>query len=189
MIDSIQHLRKGDGVLVVDVQWDFCPGGRLPVPDGDQVIPVLNEWIIAALSRGLPVYASRDWHPKGHISFQERGGPWPPHCIQDTDGAYFHPELYTDDRIQVITKGTRFDRDQNSAFDGTGFKTQLEHDRVRRLYIGGLALDVCVLASVIDALKAGLDVRLIKSATRPIDAEKGRRALEQMIKRGATLID
>ncbi|MGD9364488.1 MAG: isochorismatase family protein [Desulfobacteraceae bacterium] len=189
MIDSIQHLRKGDGVLVVDVQWDFCPGGRLPVPDGDQVIPVLNEWIIAALSRDLPVYISRDWHPKGHISFQERGGPWPPHCIQDTDGACFHPELHTDDRIQIITKGTRFDRDQNSAFDGTGFITQLHYDRVRRLYIGGLALDVCVLASVMDALKAGLDVRLIKSATRPVNEEKGRRALEQMIKRGVTLID
>ena len=189
MIDSIQHFRKGDGLLLVDVQWDFCPGGRLPVPKGDQVVPVLNEWIIAALSRNIPVYASRDWHPRGHISFKERGGPWPEHCIQDTDGAQFHPNLHRDDKILVVTKGTRFDRDQNSVFDGTGFSAQLAHDRIRRLHIGGLALDVCVLATVLDALKAGLEVQLIKAATRPVDEDNGRRALERMIKEGVKVLD
>lgn len=189
MIDSIQHLQKGDALLVVDVQWDFCPGGRLPVPGGDRIIPVLNEWISASLTRNIPIYASRDWHPKGHISFQERGGPWPPHCIQDTEGAQFHPNLHMDPRILVVTKGTRFDRDQNSVFDATGLSTQLMHDRVRRLHVGGLALDICVLTSVIDALKNGFEVQLIKSATRPVDEEKGRRALERMIKTGVKVID
>lgn len=189
MVDAIKSFQRGDGLLVVDVQWDFCPGGRLPVPEGNQVIPVLNDWIAAALNVGIPVYASRDWHPRNHISFIERGGPWPSHCIQDTDGAQFHPELHRDDRIVVVTKGTRFDRDQNSVFDETGFNTQLAYDDVRRLYVGGLALDVCVLASALDALEAGLKVGLIRSATRAVEEEAGRRALERMLKAGVTLLD
>lgn len=188
MMDSIQRLQKDDGLLIVDVQWDFCPGGLLPVPDGHQVVPVLNEWIEAALKRDIPVYVSRDWHPKKHVSFQERGGPWPPHCLQDTDGAQFHPELHRDDKILVITKGTRFDRDQNSVFEETGFGHQLAYDEVRRLYVGGLALDVCVLQSVLDALQGGLEVYVLKEATRPVDQENGRRALERMLKAGATIL-
>lgn len=188
MIDPIQHLQKGDGLLVIDVQWDFCPGGRLPVPGGHQIVPVMNAWMRAALNLELPVYASRDWHPQGHVSFTERGGKWPPHCIQDTDGAQFHPELIRDDRILVITKGVRFDHDQNSVFHDTGFARQLEYDGVRRLYVGGLALDKCVLNSVMDALQAGLHVGIIYEATRAADAEKGRRALETMMKAGATVL-
>lgn len=188
MADSTKHLQKGDGLLVIDVQWDFCPGGRLPVPGGHEIIPVLNEWITAALNLELPVYASRDWHPQGHISFRERGGTWPPHCIQDTDGAQFHPELIRDDRIVVVTKGVRFDHDQNSVFHDTGFARQLEYDGVSRLYVGGLALDGCVLKSVMDTLQAGLRVGVIQEATRAVDAEKGRRALETMIKAGASVV-
>lgn len=188
MIDSFLHLNKGDGLLIVDVQWDFCPGGHLPVPDGHQVVPVVNEWIAAALARNIPVYASRDWHPQGHVSFQEKGGPWPPHCIQDRHGSQFHPELRMDDRIVIVTKGTRFDRDQNSAFDETGFAQRLAEDGVRRLLIGGLALDVCVLATVMDAIQAGHEVQLIKDATRPVDEENGRRALENMAKAGVKIL-
>ncbi len=189
MINSIQHLRKGDGLVVVDVQWDFCPGGLLPVAQGDQIVPVINEWVTAVLNRNLPVYFSRDWHPKGHISFEERGGPWPPHCIQDQSGAQFHPYLMWDDRIVVVTKGTRFDRDQNSVFDETGFEHQLEYDGIKRLLVCGLALDVCVLETVMDALQAGFEVQLIKNATRPVDEESGRRALEKIAKAGATIIE
>lgn len=188
MIQPTQFIQKGDGLIVVDVQWDFCPGGHLPVPEGHRVVAVINEWIRVALDRGIPVYASRDWHPRGHISFKERGGLWPPHCIQDKSGSQFHPELIHDDRMVVVTKGTRFDRDQNSAFDETGLQRQLEYDGVRRLFVGGLALDVCVLATVIDAVQNGFDTYLIKDATRPVDEENGRRALEQMIKRGVTVL-
>lgn len=188
MIDSIQHLQKGDGLLVVDIQWDFCPGGLLPVPQGHHILPIINEWIEAALKRNLPVYASRDWHPRGHISFKERGGPWPPHCLQDTDGAQFHPELYRDNKILVITKGTRLDRDQNSVFDETGFSQQLAHDGVRRLHMGGLALDGCVQQSALDALHAGLEVYVLREATRPVDPEKGRRAIEELMKAGVKML-
>lgn len=84
---------KGDGLLLVDVQKDFCPGGALPVEGGDEIVPVLNRFVAAALVLETPVYASRDWHPVRHISFKEEGGDWPPHCLQDTDGARFHPDL------------------------------------------------------------------------------------------------
>lgn len=183
-----QHIHNGDGLLIVDPQWDFFPGGHLPVPDAHQVIPVINEWIGAALVHNVPVYISRDWHPNGHISFRERGGPWPPHCLQDKSGAQFHPELRWDDRILVVTKGTRFDKDQNSAFDDTGFEHQLHHDSVRRLFLGGLALDGGVLAAAMDALQAGLEVQLIKDATRSVDEEEGRRALERMIRSGVIIL-
>ena len=93
MSDIEETLRSGDALLIVDVQKDFCSGGALPIEDGEKVIPILNRWIAVAVSKGVPIYASRDWHPVGHISFQESGGSWPPHCIQDSDGACFHPNL------------------------------------------------------------------------------------------------
>ena len=138
------YLKQNDGLLIVDVQNDFCPGGALPISEGDQIIPVLNRWIAAAHEKGIPVYASRDWHPARHLSFDTEGGKWPPHCIEDSEGAAFHPSLELPDSVTKITKGVRFDKDQNSAFDQTGLAVQLRRDQVTRLWIGGLALDVCV---------------------------------------------
>ena len=180
--------QNGDGLLIIDVQRDFCPGGALGTNDGDRIIPVLNQWIQQARHMGLPVYASRDWHPLGHISFKAQGGPWPPHCIQDSDGAEFHPALRLPDDVVKITKGVHFDHDQNSVFDETGLTEQLTRDGVRRLFIGGLALDVCVLASVIDARKAGFEVQLIEDATRPVNEEGGRKALSKIKESGAEIL-
>jgi hypothetical protein len=95
--------QKGDGLLIIDVQKDFCPGGALPIEEGGKIIPVLNDWIKQARRADLPVYASRDCHPDGHISFKTQGGPWPPHCIQDSDGAEFHPALRLPDDVVKIT--------------------------------------------------------------------------------------
>jgi nicotinamidase/pyrazinamidase len=180
-------LAPGDALLLVDVQNDFCPGGALPVEEGDRVVPVLNRWLRSARERGLPVYASRDWHPRRHPSFREQGGEWPPHCIQDTSGARFHPDLELPEDATAIAKGVRFDRDQLSAFDGTGLAAQLRRDGVRRLWVGGLAQDVCVRASVLDALAAGFSVHVIVSATRPVREEAGREALCEMERAGAVL--
>ena len=117
--------QPGDALLIIDVQNDFCPGGALPIPEGDQVVPVLNAWIDAASQAGIPVYLSRDWHPKHHPSFTEEGGLWPVHCLQDTPGAAFHPGLRVPPEAVIVTKGTRFDQDQNSAFDQTGLAVHL----------------------------------------------------------------
>lgn len=178
-------LRSDDGLLLVDVQNDFCPGGALPIPGGDEIAPLLNHWIAAAASRGVPIYASRDWHPVGHISFREQGGPWPVHCLQDTPGAMFHPELQLPGNTITITKGVRFDQDQNSAFDETGLALQLHNAGIRRLWIAGLAEDVCVRATVLDALQAGFKAVLIEDATRPVTRENGDRALREMVDAGA----
>jgi len=180
MTEPQRELQQGDAVLVIDVQNDFCPGGALAIPDGDQVVAPLNRWIAAAHAAGVPVYASRDWHPANHLSFAPQGGPWPPHCVQDTPGAAFHPCLELGERAIIVTKGTRFDKDQYSAFDETGLAEELKRAGVKRVWIGGLAQDVCVKASAIDAAKAGFEVHLIPGASLPVTPEGGAEACEEM---------
>lgn len=180
-------LGKGDALLIVDVQNDFCPGGALPIPEGDRVVPVLNEWIARAVEAGVPVYASRDWHPEEHPSFASQGGPWPRHCVQDTEGAQFHPDLRLPPGAIIVSKGTRFDHDQRSAFRDTGLAAKLERDGVRRLYVGGLAQDVCVRQTVLDARRNGLEVYLIPDGSLPITPEGGREAIHEMERAGAVI--
>jgi nicotinamidase/pyrazinamidase len=184
------ELERGDGLLIVDVQNDFCPGGSLAVADGDAVVPVLNRWISATGKAGVPVYASRCWHPKGHASFAERGGPWPPHCVQNTRGADFHSDLTLPSGAAIISKGTDVDRDDYSAFHSPELAERLRRDGVRRLSVGGLALDYCVRATVLDAMKAGFEVSLIRAATRAVEVETGdgERALSEMRAAGATIV-
>jgi nicotinamidase/pyrazinamidase len=185
MSDPRQVLRPGDALIVVDVQIDFCPGGALPIEGGDAVVPVLNRWIGAAVDAGIPVFASRDWHPRHHLSFSEAGGEWPVHCVQDSQGARFHPELTLPDSAIVVTKGVRFDRDQYSAFDQTGLAGELRKQGVQRVWIGGLAQDVCVRATVLDARREGLETMVIADATRPVTRAGGERANDEMRQAGA----
>ncbi|MBK1692193.1 isochorismatase family protein [Ectothiorhodospira mobilis] len=188
MGDTIDPLlRPGDALLVVDVQNDFCPGGRLPIPLGDRVIPVLNRALEAARARGLPVYASRDWHPLHHPSFTEQGGPWPVHCLQDTPGAAFHPELDLPAECITVTKGTRFDKDQYSAFDETGLEQELRRQGVQRLWIGGLAEDVCVEATARDAVGLGFAAVLLPGGALPVSPEGGEQARARMARDGVVL--
>lgn len=185
MSDIEQTLQRGDALIVVDVQNDFCPGGALAIDGGDEVVSVLNRWIDAALSKEVPVYFSRDWHPIDHISFEQRGGPWPPHCLQDSEGAQFHPDLQVPDAAIKVTKGVRFDQDQNSAFEQTGLARQLREDGIQRVFVGGLAQDVCVLATVLDGCREGFDVALIDGATRPVTPESGEDSQRKMREAGA----
>jgi len=180
-------LQRDDALLIVDVQNDFCPGGSLAVPGGDAVVPVLNRWIEAAREAGIPVFASRDWHPVDHISFRDRGGPWPVHCVQDTSGARFHPELALPEDTIRISKGAAFDRDAYSAFDGTGLAAYLRERGVRRLWIGGLAEDVCVLATVKDACAEDFDTHLIADATRAVDPDQSGVVRAEMREAGAVV--
>jgi nicotinamidase/pyrazinamidase len=172
--------QKGDALLMIDVQKDFCPGGALPVEDGHLILPEANAWLAQAQQQNIPVYASRDWHPQGHISFVEEGGDWPPHCIQDSDGARFHPQLRLPPDTVVVTKGVRFDQDQMSVFDQTGLAQHLKDRGIRRLIVGGLALEVCVLDSIMDAVAAGFEVVLITEATLPVDSHKVGHVLERL---------
>jgi nicotinamidase/pyrazinamidase len=185
MAESLKKLRAGDALVIVDVQRDFCEGGALAIEKGDDVVPVLNRWIAAAQAAGIPVYASRDWHPLRHPSFKAFGGKWPAHCLQDSEGALFHGDLELPATTIVVTKGVRFDRDQNSAFDGTGLATELRRNNVTRLWVGGLAQDVCVCATVLDARREGFDTIVIADATMPVTREGSQLADEQMRKAGA----
>lgn len=181
------EFKQGDAVMIVDVQKDFCPGGALAIPEGDKVVPVCSDWLRAAERKNVPSFLSRDWHPADHVSFKQRGGEWPPHCIQDSDGAAFHEDLAVPSKAIVVTKGVRFDQDQYSVFDQTGLEAELKHHDVKRLWIGGLAQDVCVLASALSARRAGFAVSLIPNATRPVSKEKGAKAIEEMREAGVAL--
>lgn len=185
------RLEDGDALLLVDVQRDFCPGGSLPVADGDAVVPALNDWIDAARDAGCPIFASRDWHPADHVSFEARGGPWPSHCVQGTSGASFHPDLRLPQEAIVVSKATTPDSDVYSAFQGTELARLLRERGVRRLWVGGLATDYCVRASVLDALREGFEVAVIGNAVRAVnvDADDGARALEEMRRAGATVLE
>src|SRR5512135_2793459 len=177
----------GDALLVVDVQNDFLPGGALAVPHGDEVLPALNACAALFAASKLPVYASRDWHPANHCSFKAQGGPWPPHCMADTDGARFAADLRLPPDAVVISKADTPQRDAYSAFEGTDLDARLKAAGVRRLFAGGLATDYCVLKSVQDALALGYAVVLLADAVRAVEVQPGdgERALAEMRRLGA----
>ncbi len=184
-------LNEKDALIIVDVQKDFCPGGALPVPDGDKVVPVLNRYIEIFSSRGLPVFATRDWHPSNHSSFKEYGGQWPPHCIKNTPGAEFHPDLKLPERVKIISKAVSRFKEAYSGFEGTKLKNHLKRLKRRRLFIGGLATDYCVKNTVLDALKFGYIVFLLLDGSKGVDVNKGdsERAIEEMLSKGAIGIE
>ena len=176
-------------LIVVDVQNDFCPGGTLAVPQGDEVVEPLNHLIDEFLERGDPVYKSRDWHPPTTKHFAVYGGVWPVHCVQNTAGAEFHPALRNDPRITVISKGLG-DTNCYSAFDETDLLDQLQQQNVAEVVVGGLATDYCVKSTVLDALKNGFKVKALENAMRAVEVQPGdgERAIEEMRNAGAEIV-
>ena len=169
----IPKLDSSDALVIVDVQTDFCPGGALAVPEGDLVVPVLNRWIDQARRAGALIVATRDWHPPDHGSFAAQGGPWPVHCVQETPGAAFHPNLALPDDAVTISTGIAPEDEGYSGFQGTDLAQRLKTAGVRRLWVGGLALDYCVRATVLAGLEAGFEVHLILDATRAVNLGPG----------------
>jgi nicotinamidase/pyrazinamidase len=181
---------KRAALLIVDVQNDFCPGGALPVPSGDRVVPALNEYVDLARARGATVYASRDWHPAITAHFTSHGGPWPPHCVQGTDGARFHPSLRLPATTIVVNKGMDPNAHGYSAFDGRTadgrpFLADLRARGIDHLYVGGLATDYCVRRSVLDALSAGLAVTVLEDGVAGLNPADSAEAIAEMRARGA----
>jgi len=186
-------MKKHAALLIVDVQNDFCPGGTLAVPAGDRVIEPLNRLSACFAAAGLPILASRDWHPPVTRHFKAYGGIWPPHCIQESAGAAFHPALRLPEGTMIISKGSDPDTDAYSAFDGhTADKHSprevLSTLQVEQLYIGGLATDYCVLSSVREARKLGFEVTVLTDAIAGVDIAAGdsEKAREEMLHCGAT---
>ena len=176
-------------LIVVDVQNDFCPGGALAVPHGDEVVAPLNRLIKEFLASGDVVVKSRDWHPRQTRHFAEFGGTWPVHCVQNTRGAEFHEDLTEDPRIKIISKGMG-DEDSYSAFDGTDLAKTLRDEGVKEVWVGGLATDYCVKNTVLDARREGFSVKVVSDAMRPVEvnAGDGQRAIAEMQRAGAEII-
>jgi nicotinamidase/pyrazinamidase len=176
-----------DALIVVDVQNDFCPGGALPVPEGDAVIDPINR----LASQASFVVATRDWHPPDHASFVTAGGPWPVHCVRETEGAQLHPGLDRGLIDVVVDKGTRRSLDGYSGFEDTSLETLLRGRDVDTVHVVGLALDYCVKSTALDARRAGFDVVLHRSATRAVDvpAGDGERAVAELFRAGVSVVD
>jgi nicotinamidase/pyrazinamidase len=182
----------GDGLLLVDPQNDFCPGGSLAVEGGDAVMPVLSAWAVAAEGAGVPIFVSRDWHPPHTTHFKDQGGVWPPHCVMGTPGAAFHPDLHLPETAVIVSKGMGETEDAYSAFQArdesaTPLKSLLDARGVRHLYVMGLATDYCVKASTLDGLATGLRITLVPGGMRAVNLQlqDGERALDQMRSAGA----
>ncbi len=184
-----------DALLVIDVQNDFCPGGALPVLDGDRVVPVLNLCIEKFKAAKLPVFAKRDWHPEKTSHFKTFGGLWPPHCIQGSKGAEFHPDLKLPTDAIIVSAGMAPDEDAYSGFEGRdagGAKLAdlLRNHGVGRIFVGGLATDYCVKFTVLDALKEGFKAVLIEDGVRGVNLQPddSARAVAEMRRAGAESI-
>lgn len=182
---------RKDALIVVDVQNDFMPWGALPVPDGDKVVPMLNEYISIFTKSGAFVVASRDWHPPNHSSFKPYGGIWPVHCVKNTEGAMFHKDLKLPKEVYIVSKATSQEKDAYSAFDDTGLADVLREKGIKRVFVGGLATDYCVKATILDSLKNGFCTFLLEDASRGVNVNEGDvdNAIRTMLENGAVIIN
>jgi nicotinamidase/pyrazinamidase len=187
-------MQGSDALVLIDVQNDFCPGGALPVAQGDQVVPPLNRYIEKFTQEKLPIFATRDWHPEKTKHFKAYGGLWPPHCIQGTKGAEFRADLALPKDAVIVSAGMAPDEEGYSGFEGRderglGLADLLHAAGVKRIFVGGLATDYCVKHTVLDGLKHGFAVTLLRDSVRGVELAAGdsMRAVEEMVGAGAPM--
>jgi len=160
-----------EALLIIDFQNDFCPGGALPVADGDAIAPRVNELLDSG--RFDLVVATRDWHPANHASFVEQGGPWPPHCVQGSQGAELHASLDRSRIDHIVDVGTGVDDEGYSGFEKSNLAQLLRDADIEAVTVVGLATDYCVRATALDALREGFDVTVDRAGVRGIDVNPG----------------
>ena len=180
-------LNTDDALLVADIQNDFLPGGALGINGGHDVVPILMSYIRRFRARGLPIFLTRDWHPPRHCSFREQGGPWPVHCVAGSPGALPPEDFQIPPAAVIIYKAIDADQEAYSAFHDTPLHRHLQALGVRRLFIGGLATDYCVLNTVKDARALGYAVCLLTDGIKAVNVkpDDGRQAEEEMLRVGA----
>jgi nicotinamidase/pyrazinamidase len=183
----MESLKPADALLIADVQSDFLPGGALGISGGDEILPVLLSYMRRFQSEGLPIFLTRDWHPVDHCSFRRQGGPWPVHCVAGSHGSLPPPSFQAPSSAVIIYKAIDANQEAYSAFEGTPLHRHLQALGVRRLFIGGLATDYCVLNTVKDARALGYEVCLLRDAIRAVNVhpDDGRQAEEHMLELGA----
>ena len=186
-------MQPTDALIIIDVQNDFCPGGSLAVTGGDEVVPILNQYIEQFTQARLPIFATRDWHPENTRHFKIHGGLWPPHCVQGTKGAGFRADLALPDDTVIVSAGTAPDEEGYSGFDGkdengAGLADLLRARGIERIFVGGIATDYCVRETVLDARKHGFKVVLLEDAVRGVNLRPGdsERAIAEMVRAGAS---
>lgn len=184
-----KRLMRGDALIVMDMQSDFFSAGALPVEHAEDLLPVVNALIDAATAAGVPVLLTRYWHPSRHPDFFAEGGHWPRYCVQDTGGARFHEGLAVPAEAVLVSRGTRLDRNQYSAFDQTGLAEHLRREAVARLWIVGLGEDVGMLGTALDARRLGFDVVLPGGAARPLSLPGAEPARALMRRAGVRFIE
>jgi nicotinamidase/pyrazinamidase len=172
-------------LLVIDFQNDFTSGGALEVPGGDEIAEPVRR---LADHLGL-VFATRDWHPPDHASFEEQGGPWPTHCVQGSHGAELHPALRRDRVDAIVDAGYLPHLEGYSGFEQTDLEAILRSHDIDEITVVGLATDYCVKETAADALREGFRVVVDRRGIRGIDVEPGdsKRALEELSAAGATV--
>jgi nicotinamidase/pyrazinamidase len=173
-----------EALLIIDFQNDFCPGGALPVADGDAIAPRVNELLDSG--RFDLVVATRDWHPANHASFVEQGGPWPPHCVQGSQGAELHASLDRSRIDHIVDVGTGVDDEGYSGFEKSNLAQLLRDADIDAVTVVGLATDYCVRATALDALREGFEVTVDRAGVRGIDVNPGdsERALGEVMAAG-----
>ena len=177
-------------LIIVDCQNDFMPGGALAVPEGDKIVPIINQ----IQDKFDVIIATKDWHPEGHCSFKEQGGPWPIHCIQGTVGAELHKDI--GQAHYVVEKGVDLDVDSYSGFydnekkKSTGLTAILEGTGIYEVYICGLALDYCVKFTALDAVSEGFKATVIFEATKAVNVNPGDgfKAIGDMVEAGVRVL-
>ena len=189
------RIRLKKALLIVDLQNDFCPGGALGVPEGDKIIPRINQYVKYFTKKKLPIFLSRDWHPVRTMHFKDFGGVWPVHCLQNTKGSDFHLKFKVPKNAIFLYKGMDPEKDSYSVFQaedekGMGFAKLLGLMKITELYIGGLATDYCVKFTAFDALKQGYKVKVLIDAVKGVDLKSGdsQKAISQIVKKGAKKI-
>lgn len=190
MISKIK-LGYTDALILVDIQNDFLPGGSLPVLQGDLVIPILNQYLVLFKKVDARIFATRDWHPPNHISFLEYGGIWPSHCVRDTKGAKFPSTLKLPEKVVLISKATDPIKEGYSGFENTDLLKILKKNHIKRLFIGGLAIEYCVKNTVLDALNFGFETFFLYDGSRGINSNLGDvdKAIESMKLKGAKKVE
>jgi nicotinamidase/pyrazinamidase len=178
---------ENDALIVADVQNDFFEKGTLPAPGAEEAIPVINDYIKLFNKKKAKIFVTRDWHSANHISFKERGGPWPPHCIQETDGANFPSDLKLPGTVEIISKATDPDKEAYSGFDGTTLEQQLRNQNIQRVFVSGLTVEYCIKTTVLDALALGFKTVLLQDAIRGLEEKPGdiEKAIQEMTLKGA----
>lgn len=184
------RVQAGDALVIADIQNDFLPGGALGVRGGDEIVPIVERYLALFERQGLPIFLTRDWHPPDHCSFRDQGGPWPVHCVAGTAGALPPASFRTPDSAVLIYKAIDRGSEAYSAFQDTPLHRHLRALGVRRVFIGGLATDYCVLNSVKDARALGYDVFLLTDAIRAVNVrpDDGQQAEAEMVRLGAVPI-